>query len=98
MRAVVLDGYAHNPGDLSWEPLTKLFEQVDIYDYLDEKQTISRIADAQAVFTNKGVIDQKIIDACPTIKYIGEMATGYNNIDVAYAAKKQIVCKIYCTN
>ncbi|MBQ1234115.1 MAG: D-2-hydroxyacid dehydrogenase, partial [Oscillospiraceae bacterium] len=38
------------------------------------------------------VITKEIIDACPNLQYIGEMATGYNNIDVAYAAQKGIVC------
>jgi len=92
MRAVVLDGNAHNPGDLDWAPLKALFERVDIYDYLaDKEETIKRIGDAQFLFTNKAAITAEIIDACPNLKYIGEMATGYNNIDVAYAAQKGIV-------
>ena len=92
MRAVVLDGNAHNPGDLDWAPLKALFDEVEIYDYLNAKETVSRIGDAQFLFTNKGVITKEIIDACPNLQYIGEMATGYNNIDVAYAAQKGIVC------
>ena len=92
MRAVVLDGNAHNPGDLDWAPLKALFDEVEIYDYLNAEETVSRIGDAQFLFTNKGVITKEIIDACPNLQYIGEMATGYNNIDVAYAAQKGIVC------
>lgn len=92
MRAVVLDGNAHNPGDLDWSPLKALFDEVTIYDYLNAEETVSRIGDAQFLFTNKGVITKEIIDACPNLQYIGEMATGYNNIDVAYAAQKGIVC------
>lgn len=92
MRAVVLDGNAHNPGDLDWAPLKALFDEVEIYDYLNAEETVSRIGDAQFLFTNKGVITKEIIDACSNLQYIGEMATGYNNIDVAYAAQKGIVC------
>ena len=93
MRAVVLDGNAHNPGDLDWTPLKDLFDSVEIYDFLvDKEETVKRIGDAEFLFTNKAAITADIIDACPNLKYIGEMATGYNNIDVAYATQKGIVC------
>ena len=49
MKIVVLDGYALNPGDLSWEPL-KAFGQVTVYDRTaTEAEGISRIADAEIV-------------------------------------------------
>ena len=41
------------------------------------------------------------MDACPNLKYVGLFATGYNNVDVAYAAEKNItVCNAgqYSTN
>jgi glycerate dehydrogenase len=41
------------------------------------------------------VVDKKVIDSAPNLKYIGVLATGYGRIDDAYAAKKEIVvCNI----
>ena len=42
------------------------------------------------VFTNKTPITKKIIDACPGIKMISMLATGYNVVDYQYAREKGI--------
>ncbi len=91
MRIVILDGYTENPGDLSWAPIER-FGDLTVYDrtpYEDE-EIIRRIGDADIVFTNKCPISAKTIDACPNLKYISVLATGYNIVDVAYAAEKGI--------
>ena len=94
MRIVVLDGYAANPGDISWDALKRCGE-VTVYDRTAPEDVISRIGDAEAVFTNKVVVDEAVMTACPNIKYIGELATGYNNVDVAAAKRRGIaVCNI----
>ena len=92
MKNVILDGYTENPGDLSWDGLSQLGD-VTIYDrtsLTDEAEIISRIGDAQVVLTNKTPISRRVMDACPNIKYISVLATGYNVIDVAYAREKNI--------
>ena len=92
MKIVVLDGYTLNPGDLSWAALESLGE-CKIYDrtsYTDEAEIISRIGDAQIVFTNKTPITKKILDAC-NVKYIGVLATGYNVVDIEAAKAKNII-------
>ncbi|MCL1818703.1 MAG: D-2-hydroxyacid dehydrogenase [Spirochaetaceae bacterium] len=97
MKIVILDGYTLNPGDLNWKGLEALGE-VTVYDRtpVDQPKTIiERIGKAEAVITNKTPLSKEIIEACPTIKYIGEIATGYNNVDVAAAKEKGIpVCNI----
>lgn len=90
MKIVVLDGYSLNPGDLSWDGLRE-FGSLDIYDRSDEDQVKSRIKDAEAIFVNKVHISKEIMGANKNLKYIGELATGYNNIDVDYAKKSGIV-------
>ena len=45
MKIVVLDAYALNPGDLSWEALKKLGE-TRIYERSTVAETAGRIADA----------------------------------------------------
>ena len=92
MKIVILDGYTENPGDLSWGELEKLGE-VTVYDrtsLTDEEEIISRIADAEVVLTNKTPISRRTIDACPGVKFIAMLATGYNVVDVAYAREKGI--------
>jgi len=92
MKIVILDGYTENPGDLSWDALAELGE-LSVYDrtsLTDEQEIISRIGDAEVVITNKTPLTAKILDACPSIRYIAVLATGYNVVDVAYAREKGI--------
>ncbi len=90
MKIVVLDGYALNPGDLSWQGFEELGE-VTVYDrtsYTDKQEIIKRIGDAEAILTNKTPITADVLKACPQLTYIGVLATGYNVVDLA-AAKEQ---------
>ena len=92
MKIVVLDGYTENPGDLSWGRLEELGEFI-VYDrssLTDEDEAIARIGEAEIVITNKTPITKKVLDSCPSIRYIGVLATGYNVVDYVYAAKKGI--------
>ena len=90
MKIIVLDGYVENPGDLSWEPLAALGE-LTVYDYTAPAEVIARIGDAPVILTNKTVITREIMDACPQVKYIGVLATGFNVVDIAAAKEKGIV-------
>jgi glycerate dehydrogenase len=92
MKIVILDGYTENPGDLSWDELGKLGE-LTVYDRTpvnDEAEIIRRIGDAEVVFTNKTPISKAVIDACPNMKFISMLATGYNVVDYVYAHEKGI--------
>lgn len=95
MKIVVLDGYALNPGDLNWEPL-KAFGQLTVYDRTaTEVEGISRIADAEIVLINKFPITESLLEACPSVRMIGVLATGYNVVDCAAARKRAIpVCNV----
>ena len=92
MKIVVLDGYAENPGDISWAPLKALGE-LTVYDRtsLTESPLIAqRIGDAEITVTNKTPITRAVIDACPNLKAIAVLATGYNVVDTTYAREKAI--------
>ena len=97
MKIVVLDGYTENPGDLSWAGLEALGE-VTVYDrtsYVDAPIIAERIGDAEVVVMNKTPISKATIDACPNIKMIAVLATGYNVVDYNYAKEKGIpVCNV----
>lgn len=92
MKIVVLDGYTENPGDLSWGELEKLGE-LTVYDrtsYTEAPVIAQRIGEAEIVVTNKTPISRATLDACPNVKLIAMLATGYNVVDYVYAAEKGI--------
>ena len=92
MKIVVLDGFTENPGDISWAPLEAL-GAVTVYDRtaLTESPLIAeRIGDAEIAVTNKTPLTRAVIDACPNLRAIAVLATGYNVVDTAYAREKDI--------
>ena len=94
MKIVVLDGYAVNPGDLSWDIIRK-FGELEIYDYTAPEDTVSRLQGAKIALTNKTVIDAAVMDACPELKLICVLATGYNVVDCPGARERGIpICNV----
>ncbi len=81
MKIVILDGYAVNPGDLSWDFLKK-FGEVEVYDKTPDDLCAEKCVGAQVVFTNRAHITAELLDSCPTIKYISALGTGYDMIDI----------------
>lgn len=95
MKIVSLDGAALNPGDLSWKCFEQ-FGEVNIFPRtLTEEDTIERIGDADIVLLNKVPITAAVLDACPTVKLICCLATGYNVVDTEAAKARGIpVCNV----
>ncbi|MBQ8536184.1 MAG: D-2-hydroxyacid dehydrogenase, partial [Clostridia bacterium] len=94
MNIVVLDGYTVSPGDLSWAPLENL-GSLTVYDRTPPEAIVSRSKAADAVLVNKVALTREIIEALPRLKYVGELATGYNNIDIAACRERNIpVCNV----
>lgn len=89
MKIVILDGYTENPGDLSWDGFAAL-GQLTVYDRTPANQILSRIADAEIVITNKTPLTRETFTACPNIRYVGVLATGYNVVDIEAAKEKGI--------
>lgn len=90
MKAVVLDAYTLNPGDLSWEWLNQLGEAV-VYPRTAPEDVVCRCQGADAVLTNKVVLGEAEMAQLPELKYIGVLATGYNVVDLAAASARGIV-------
>lgn len=90
MKIVVLDARALNPGDLSYDCL-KQFGEVTLYQHTDsEEETIQRIGGHEIVLVNKVPITERVLDACPNIRLICVQATGYNIVDCAACAARNI--------
>ena len=58
MKIVVLDGYALNPGDLSWEGLKQLGD-LEIHNRTETAQILSRAKYADLVLTNKTLLSSE---------------------------------------
>lgn len=92
MKTIVcLDGYTLNPGDNPWAPVESL-GSFTCYDRSigGLEQVIERAQQANIILTNKTPITREVIDACPNMECIAVLATGYNVVDVDYAARKGI--------
>ena len=94
MKIVILDAYAANPGDLSWDEFAALGE-LTVYDRTAQEDAAARIGDAEVVFINKVRLTDEIFAACPNLKLVSILATGYNIVDLAAAKHRGItVCNV----
>ena len=89
MKIVVLDGYAACPDDPSFA-CYRAMPDVTVYARTAPEETVSRIGEAEAVLTNKVLITRGVMEACPRLRYIGVLATGYNVVDIAAARERGI--------
>lgn len=90
MKIVVLDGFAANPDDLSWDSL-KALGDVTVWPRTAAGDVLERCANADALLTNKVAIDGELIGKLPRLRYIGVLATGYNVVDICAAKARGIV-------
>lgn len=91
MKIVFLDAKTlGNDADLS---VFRQFGEFEAYGTTTVDKRIEHIGDAKIILTNKVVIDKEIMDACPNLGLICVVATGMNNIDLAYAKEKKITVK-----
>lgn len=89
MKIVVLDGYVANSGDLSWDEISRMGDFI-AYDRTMPDKIVERATDADVIFTNKVVIDKDLLEQLPKLKFIGVLATGYNNVDVVAARRRGV--------
>ncbi|MBQ8381971.1 MAG: D-2-hydroxyacid dehydrogenase [Clostridia bacterium] len=94
MKIVFTDsGTVFSAADIDVAAYLAPFGEVTFYEDNDPALTAERIRDADAVLCNKTVLGRAEMDAAPNLRYVGLFATGYNNIDTAYAREKGIdVC------
>ncbi len=94
MKITVLDKISFTIGDLDLSPLDNL-GNVEYYDVLPPNEVASVLTDTDIAVCNKTVFDKNLIEKCKKLKYIGVTATGYNNVDTAYAKERGItVCNV----
>ncbi len=89
MKIVCLDGYTLNPGDLTWDGFAKI-GSFTCHDRTPADQILARSQGAQVLLTNKTPLSAQTLAQLPQLKYIGVLATGYNVVDIAAAAKQNV--------
>ncbi|MGH9641964.1 MAG: D-2-hydroxyacid dehydrogenase [Terriglobales bacterium] len=90
LTIIVLDGYCLNPGDLSWDPLRR-FGEVQVFDRTPAKLAVERARGADLLLTSKTPLPAVALAQLPTLRYIGVIGTGYNNVDVETARRQNVV-------
>ncbi len=94
VKITVLDGYATNPGDLSWDALSRL-GKTGIFERTPAGQVVERSKGAMVILTNKTVLDKSVLHQLPDLKCICVLATGYNVVDIGTATELGItVCNV----
>lgn len=89
MNIVILGWSTVSNGDISAECFKEL-GSLQCFDVLPEAEACKAVANAEVILVNRVVITEKIIKAAPNLKYIGSLATGYNNIDIVAARKRGV--------
>lgn len=94
MKISILDGYAENPGDLSWDWLGE-YGEFTVYDRTPADLILERSIGCDIILTNKTPLRRETLEKLPDLKYVGLLSTGFNIVDWEYCKEKGIpVCNI----
>lgn len=89
MKAVILDGFTTNPGDLSWDWLKEKCD-LTVFDRTPADKIIERCAGCEIIITNKTPLRRETLEQLPDCRFIALLSTGYNVVDCDYAASRGI--------
>ena len=94
MKIVMLEAATVSRNDVSFDDIYALGEVTE-YPLTPADKLVEYIGDAEAVLCNKSRLTAEVLEQCPKLKYIGECATGFNNIDIEAAKRLGItVCNV----
>lgn len=82
MKAVILESYVMEEGDLDWSGIYKLVPDTVAYVRTEPEEIAPRIGDAELVLLNKCRIDESVLSQCPNLRWVGIIATGTDNLDL----------------
>lgn len=89
MNIVVLDSFAADQGHLDWDALST-YGTLSVYPRTAPDEIVERAAAADALLTNKVVLDAAVIGALPRLRYVGIVATGTNAVDLSACRQRGI--------
>lgn len=94
MKIVVLDAGTVDPSGISWERLEAL-GKLTVYKSTPPELVIERIGDAPIIVCTRTRIRREVFERCPSLRYVGLFATGYNSIDIQAASEHGVaVCNV----
>jgi glycerate dehydrogenase len=99
MKAVLLDWDTMGP-DLDISNLQALLPDLEVFGDTEDEDVATRIGDAAIVVGNKVRLTRRIFEACPEIRFVGLLATGTDNVDLAAARDHGVAVaniRAYCT-
>lgn len=88
MKLCVLDALTIGK-DIDLSPLN-ICGEVEVHELTAPYEVAERVENADVIITNKVVLNEENLKGAKHLKFIGVTATGYNNIDLAYAEKAGI--------
>lgn len=77
--------------DISSLDVFKEFGTIEVYNNLTSEQIVEKAPDADMILCSKTKVTREVINKLPNLKFIGLLATGYNNIDLEAASERNIV-------
>ena len=101
MKAAFLDFATVGSDELDVTPLKDATTEFSLFDNTSDNEVASRIEGCDLVYINKVRMTREIMEGAPDLRFIGLLATGVDNVDLAAAKERGIaVCNIraYCTN
>lgn len=89
MNIVALD--ALQLMDMDWTDLLAIDPQLVRYDATAPEEVIGRAKDADVLLVNKVRLTRQVLESLPRLRYVGVLATGYDNVDCEAARERGIV-------
>src|SRR5215471_13936392 len=89
MNIVVLDSFAADEGEAAWGDLAAL-GKLDVYPRTAPSELLSRAKEAEALLTNKVLLDRLTLANLPALRYVGIVATGTNAVDLLACQERGI--------
>ena len=86
--------------DISMECFQDFGEVIYYGNTTTKEQVKERVKEAEIIIANKSPLNEETLKDAPDVKLICELATGYDNVDLAYCKSRGItVCNVrdYCT-
>ena len=86
--------------DISMECFQDFGEVIYYGNTTTKEQVKERVKEAEIIIANKSPLNEETLKDAPNVKLICELATGYDNVDLAYCKSRGItVCNVrdYCT-
>jgi len=99
MKAVLLDWDTMGPG-LDISKLQALLPDLEVFGNTENEDVATRVGDAAIVIGNKVRLTRRVFDACPKVRFVGLLATGTDNVDLAAARDHGVAVtniRAYCT-